>query len=153
MSKAGTYRITLFEWLRGPLSFRVLFAHAGLFIGICPEMGGERKFFGLFDGTIGFAVYVFMILSGFVIFYLRQWPVTILKCRLAPAWNPQIDRRPACAILTAAVPVTATIIAHPWLELRGIEFAWTFRASKSRAITTPVGKLTPQPNEIQRKES
>src|SRR6266404_1945460 len=84
VSKAGTHRITLFEWLRGRLSFGVLFAHAGLFTGISLEMGGMRKFFGLFDGTTGFAVYVFMILSGSVIFYLLHWPVIILKCRLAP---------------------------------------------------------------------
>ena len=70
MNERSTHRITLFESLRGMLSLWVMFAHIGFFTAITSKMTGVMKLFGLFTGSAGFAVYVFMILSGFVISYL-----------------------------------------------------------------------------------
>src|SRR5580700_3890726 len=70
MSRENPQRIGLFESLRGLLSFWVLFAHIGLFAGLTPDVGGLLKPLEYFNYTAGYAVFVFMILSGFVISFL-----------------------------------------------------------------------------------
>ncbi len=70
MTNPSPQRINLFEALRGLLAFWVLFAHIGLFAGITPYIGGMLRPIAFFNLTAGHAVEVFMILSGFVIFFL-----------------------------------------------------------------------------------
>ena len=70
MTDQNPQRINLFEALRGLLAFWVLFAHVGLFAAIIPSIGGPMKLFGYFSYTARHGVEVFMVLSGFVIFFL-----------------------------------------------------------------------------------
>ena len=70
MTKENTHRIGIFESLRGALSFGCFSRMSGLHTAITSALNWPMKLFGLFNGTAGFAVYVFMILSGFVIFFL-----------------------------------------------------------------------------------
>jgi peptidoglycan/LPS O-acetylase OafA/YrhL len=70
MSSQSPQRINLFEALRGLLAAWVLFAHIGLFTAIVPGVGGILTLPAFFNITPGHAVEVFMILSGFVIFFL-----------------------------------------------------------------------------------